>query len=275
MLIQLESDVVCLHNRRPYFIQHSNSMLRKIVFISGMLLATSTATAGEWSGQGEAGYMRASGNTQSETINLGLNFLWEGSVWSSEFDLAVYQSSSDGLDSADSLEAAYTLERSLSERSNLFMSLSYLDDQFDGFTEQSSISAGYSYKLIDRESTTWETGIGIGYRDTEEIILAADPALAPTVIDISGATGVLRSKFNTDLTDNSKFKWNIKTEIGSDNTYAQSDAALLVAMNSRFSLKAQVIVRHNTDPAPTSKKTDTVSLLSLVYNFGERPKAEE
>ena len=105
--------------------------------------------------------------------------------------------------------------------------------------------------------------------------MAADPALAPTVIDISGATGVLRSKFNTDLTDNSKFKWNIKTEIGSDNTYAQSDAALLVAMNSRFSLKAQVIVRHNTDPAPTSKKTDTVSLLSLVYNFGERPKAEE
>ena len=93
-------------------------------------------------------------------------------------------------------------------------------------------------------------------------------------VDVGGATGVLRSMFKTQITENTKFKWNLKSEMGSDNTFVQSDAALSVAMNGRFSLKAQLLLRHNTDPAPTLDKTDTISLLSLVYNFGDQAKSE-
>ncbi|RBP52862.1 DUF481 domain-containing protein [Arenicella xantha] len=243
-----------------------------------LLTVASAAAANEplgWSGQGEAGIQKASGNTDSETVNLGLAFLWTNQDWSNEFDLSVYKSSNNGLDSANSVEAGYTLKRELTERSNLFFSLSYLDDEFDGFNEQSSVSAGYGYKVFDTETLTWETSIGVGYRDAEQVIL---PEIGSTdeiqFVDVGGATGVLRSKFKKQITENTKFKWNIKSEIGSDNTFVQSDAALFVSMNARFSLKAQLLVRHNTDPAPMLDETDTISMLSLVYNFGDQPKAE-
>jgi len=39
-------------------------------------------------------------------------------------------------------------------------------------------------------------------------------------------------------------------------------------MNEVFSLKAGVIIRHNTDPALGADDTDTITSLNLVYNFG-------
>jgi len=244
----------------------------KMKILSTLLLTACLSTAAHaegWSGQGEAGLVVASGNTDTETLNVGLKFEKKSELWDHEIGFNAYQASNDDVDTAESINATYTLKRNLTERSNIFLNLGYLDDDFDGFTEQLSVSAGYGYKVIKNERTTWETGVGIGYRDTSELTLLDDGSEIEGD-DLSGVTFVLRSDYSHQITDNTKFVDSFKAEIGSDNTYVENDASLFVAMNERFSLKVGFIVRHNTDPAAGSDETDTISSLSLVYGFGKK-----
>ena len=237
------------------------------VFLAAGLM--STAHAEGWSGQGEAGLVVASGNTDTETLNVGLKFEKKGEIWDHEVGFGAYQASNNGEDTAESLTASYTLKRNLTERSNIFFNLGYLDDDFDGFTEQLSASVGYGYKVINNDKVTWETGAGIGFRDTNQLIILDDGTEIEGE-DVSGATIVLRSDYSHQFTDTTKFVDAFKAEIGSDNTFIENDAALFVAISDRFSLKVGFIVRHNTDPAPGADETDTISSLSLVYGFGKK-----
>lgn len=243
--------------------------MKKTTLISILLVSSiANVNAADWKGQGEAGLVKSSGNTDSQSANAGLKFSKEGELWKHEFAAKYLKNSSDNVTSANSLNLDFTTKRSLSERSFLFGNLSYLDDDFDGFTEQTSISAGYGYKVIDAEPTLWEVGAGIGYRDTDQLI-KLDDGSEVVGKDLSGATFVLRSDYKTKLTDNTEFVDNFKAEFSSDNTFVENDAAIVVAMNEKFALKAGVLIRHNSDPAPGADDTDTISTINLVYNFGQ------
>ena len=230
------------------------------------LAATLTANAEGWTGQGEAGLIKASGNTESENFNVGLNFKNEGEFLSHDINFALYQASADGVDSAESVAASYKLKYNLTERGYLFGALSYLDDEFDGFTEQSSVAFGYGYKVIDSEPVGWDLGAGVGYRDTSELTIL-DDGTEIEGDDLSGETLVLLSDYRNQLTPNTQFLDRFVAEIGSENTFVENDAALVVSMNDKFALKAGVLIRHNTDPAPGSEETDTITSINLLYNF--------
>lgn len=230
---------------------------------------TTNAQAQNWTGQGEAGIVSASGNTDSETINVGLKFKKSTENWSHAINLSAFKTSSDNQDTANNISAGYTLKRNLTDRSNIFLDIGFLDDDFDGFTEHLSTSLGYGYKVINNDKTQWETGIGAGYRDTSELTILDDGSELEGD-DLSSVTFVLRSDYTNQLTSTTKFVDAFKAEFGAENTYIENDASLYVSMSERFSLKVGFIVRHNTDPAAGSDETDTISSLSLVYSFGNK-----
>ncbi len=240
----------------------------KILLLTMTIGASLTANAADWKGQGEAGIVVSSGNTDSENANVGLSFINEGEVWTHELGFGLYRASNNDIDSAESFNADYTIKRDLSERRFIFGSLSFLDDEFDGFTEQVSLGAGYGYRIFDTEPRGWEVGAGIGFRDTSELSILDDGSEIEGE-DLSGATLILRSDYRQKLTSNTEFQNKFVAEIGSDNTYVESDTALLVAMNEAFSLKAGVLIRHNTDPAEGADETDTITSINLVYNFNQ------
>jgi len=241
--------------------------MKRLLVTTFCVLFSTAVSAQDWSGQGEAGLVRASGNTDSENFNVGLNFSKNGEVWKHEIGLGLYQASAGGQDSADSVFADYTLKRDLDDRRFLFAGLNYLDDDFDGFTEQTSISAGYGYRVILDDPNLWEVSLGLGYRDTAQAI-RLDDGTEVEGEDVSGATVVLASKFVRQLTDNTQFLDDFRADIGSDNTFVENDAALVVSMNEAFALKAGILIRYNSDPAPGADDTDTITSLNLVYNFG-------
>lgn len=232
------------------------------------LLSTSiiNAKAQTWTGQGEAGLIVASGNTDSETANVGLNFKRDGEVYQHEIGFGLYRASNNDVDAAESFNADYTIKRILSDRRLVFASLSFLDDEFDGFTEQLSASVGYGYKVFDTEPSAWEVGVGVGFRDTSELI-RLDDGTEIDGMDLSGATLVLRSDYRTKLTPNTEFVDKFVAELSADNSFLENDAAIIVSMNEQFALKAGLLIRHNTDPAPGADETDTISSVNLVYNF--------
>lgn len=231
------------------------------------ILSAGQSFAAEWSGSGEAGLTKASGNTENENFNIGLTLGADSNNWHHDIAFKFFRAEAAGLTSADNISLDYIAKRDLTERSYLWASAGFLDDDFDGFTEQTSIGVGYGYHVFKTERRDWEVGVGIGYRDTAESIFQADGSQ----IDgkgLSSATGILRSNFRQKLTDNTEFFDTFKAEIGSENTFIENDASLLVAMNDKFSLKAGLLYRNNSDPAPGADDTDTITSLNLVYNFG-------
>lgn len=229
-------------------------------------LAVSVPSYAQWTGQGEAGIISASGNTDSENANIGLSFINEGPVWTHEIGFGYIKASADGDDTAQSLAADYIAKRDLTERSYLFGSLGYLDDDFDGFTEQTSVGVGYGYRVIDTEPVGLELGIGIGYRDTSELFILDDGSELEGE-DLGSATAIFRADYRNQLTANTQFVDAFRAEVGSDNTYIENDAALIVSMNETFALKAGFLIRHNTDAPLGTDDTDTITSLNLVYNF--------
>lgn len=219
-----------------------------------------------WSGQGEAGINFSTGNTDSENANIGLKFKYIGKSWENDFSLGYFLSSSDGVDSAQSLSADYLAKRNLSERRFLFGFLSYLDDDFDGFTEQASVGVGYGYRLSLAEPLTWSVGAGLGYRDTSELFIQ-DDGTEIEGDDLGSATIILFSDSTLKLSSNTDLVNKFIAEIGSENTFIESDSALVVGINNAFALKLGILFRHNTDPAEGSDDTDTITSANLVYNF--------
>jgi len=264
--------------------------LRRIAPILALLtlnMCSSVTLANGWSGDGEVGFVRISGNTESENLNLGLELVHEGELWTHSFSAETYKTSSEDIELANSVSLEYLLERSVGVRSNLFFGLGYLDDDFDGFTEQVSTAAGYGYSLFDNETVLWNLAAGVGYRDTERIPPVfedlsdddEDPLLQPNAappsikinssdLVVDGATFVIRSDFEYQLTDTTLFTDNFKGEIGSDNSFYENEAAVEFLINSSFSFKVGILHRHNTDPLDAVEKTDTITTFSLVYSLG-------
>ena len=56
-------------------------------------------------------------------------------------------------------------------------------------------------------------------------------------------------------------------ETGEDNTFFQSETALLSKINGSFSSKISYLLKHNSDVSPGIEKTDEIVSISLVYGF--------
>ncbi len=244
--------------------------LTTLISLSAALL-TSDGFAQTWNGAGEVGFTQTSGNTDSSSLNVNLELKRDAKVWGHEIKITSFKVANDDIDVADSVRADYAIKRNLTERSNLFFSLSYLDDKFDGLTDQKSVAAGYGYKLINSEKAFWELSLGVGYRDVAQEADTVDESLGQFVaadLDISGVTGVFRSDFYTSITENSRVINDLQVEAGSDNTLIRNELRLEVDMNSHFFLSAGVLVRHNTDVSFDEEDTETITTFNLGYRLG-------
>lgn len=230
------------------------------------------AHAEGWSGSGEFGLAVARGNAESENLNGKLNFLNEDAQWKHQFFLAALRAKGqvfgdfdgDGIPESRSQLTAnrYELGASsaykFSERASWVAALRYENDDFAAYAWQQTFSIGFGYKFVDNERTQLSTEIGPGLRR------AKDAASGDTESD-----GIVRGvlDFKQALTENTSLVNAFLLESGEDNTFAQNDLGLQVAMNSRLALKLGLQARHNTEVAPGRKKTDTLSTVNLVYNF--------
>ena len=243
------------------------------VLSAALLLAVPALGAAEgWTGTGELGLAVARGNSESENLNTKLEFVNEGRGWTHTFGFAAVRARAevdgdfdgDGVEesrlelSANRFQLTASSAYHVSERASWVGALRHEDDDFSTYERQSTLSLGYGYKFIDEEALGLSTELGPGYRlatrrsdgeDENEAIfrglLAYRHALTPTT--------TLENK--------------LLVEAGGDNTFAQNDFGVSVAMNSRLALKAGLQLRYNSDTEPGIESTDSLTTVNLVYSF--------
>jgi len=241
-----------------------------------------------WSGSGELGFAAARGNAKSENLNAKLTLKKEDDQWKDHFYLTALRSKGEVTETrlepnglpvsvrkfettANRYEAGASVGYKFDERSYIVGALRYENDDFSPFEYQAVASVGYGYTVLknSRDELSFEVGPGYKrYRPVDTI----DRSVTPPLVTRHDAEGEVVGRgliaYRHAFTDSTSFVDTLLIEAGSDNTFAQNDAGLQVAINKAFALKVGYQVRHNSDVAPGIKKTDQLFTTNLVYNFG-------
>lgn len=227
-----------------------------------------------WDGTGEAGYVSSSGNSRSDSANAKLHFTFEDDDWKHEFGASGFRQRGEVVEladpgdpdssqrvlkvSANRYELGGSTARKLDERNRLYTSLRYENDDFAPYDYQATVSVGWGHQLIDNDRTELYLEAGPGYKRTKDAV---------TEESDGSFIGRGKAEFETRITDNTSIVDTVLVESGRDNTFAQNDLGVKVAMNDRFAIKAGLQHRHNTDVPATRKKTDRLTTVNLVYDF--------
>ncbi|MEN1728053.1 MAG: DUF481 domain-containing protein [Pseudomonadota bacterium] len=214
----------------------------------------------DFTGNGELGLLFSRGNSETETFNTALNLTYEEGAWLNESTASFVFGRDDGEENSNRFVATNRTNYSFSEQSYVFGAIRYDRDKFSAFRYQGSVALGVGRMLIDNERhrLSIEAGPGFRFAERRETGESEDEVIARGFADYGWTISE-----TTELTNR------LLVESGSDNTFAENVLGLTVAINSNMALKAGVSVRHNTDVDPGRDKTDTLTTMNLVYNFGE------
>jgi len=230
-----------------------------LLFVSAPILAQDAEETHEgWRGTGELGYVKTSGNTDTSSLNLALEFIYEQEKWRHTLGGSMLKSSKDGTTDADRWTARAQSDYKFSEKSYLFASVRHDADEFAGYNPVTAFSAGYGRQLVETEKQFLLAEIGAGYRLQK---------VADTGEKEDGAILRGRLDYRWTISESTQFGNLFLVEYGSDNTYFQNDTSLTVAINKAFGVKLGYQYRHNTQPPAGSDATDQQFTTNLVYNF--------
>lgn len=229
-----------------------------MILLCGWLVCP--ADAAEWSGKGEFGLVVSRGNSETETLNLGLEFERQSEKWRNRLRLTALRAEDSGELNAERYTLGYKSGYNFNEESYLFGAVRYDQDEFSSYDHQASMAIGYGRQVIDTEAHQLTAEIGPGLRRSEP----ADGSGTET-----NFIGRLSADYEWTISETASLSNELLLESGSNNTFAENELALNVAINSRFALKLSGAVRHNTEVDPGVEKTDTLTTANLVYKFGE------
>jgi len=241
--------------------------LMKISLASGLfLLATNLFAQDEpevldtsWNGVGEIGYVSTSGNTDTQSLNLKLEFTKVTEDWRFRLGGTALSSSKNGDKDAERYTAELQGDRKLNEKSYLFSVYRYDADKFGAYDPQQSITFGYGRQLMKSDRHELNGEVGVGYKKLK----ATDGGETSDEM-----IGRLLLNDAWSITPSTTWTNRLLVEAGSDNTFTQFNTGLAVAMNARFAVKLGWEYRHNTEiPPGVADKTETTTTANLVYNF--------
>lgn len=210
-----------------------------------------------WSGEGEAGAFRSTGNSSNTGVSGGLKLTKDAVKWRFKFRaLADYQRS-NGVTTREQFTVAIEPNYKLDKRLYAFGLAQYERDRFQGFSSRYTLSGGLGYAVIDKEKVSLDIKAGPAWRKTGFTGGGSDSHIA----------GLAGLEFNWHIADNLKLTEAATATVESGNKSFTSmtalDAKLLGALSARFSYT----IEHETNPPVGRIKTDTLSRATLVYDF--------
>jgi len=240
------------------------------LILPGLLTMSANVLAADedkspWTSSVELGFIRTTGNTETQTTALKADVVYEVEKWRHSGHAEGYGQESEDATTGESVVSAERYELSgksdykFSELDYAFGQIKLKKDRFSGFEYENSLSLGYGRKAIKQDNMELDLEIGPGMRfykpDNAE---SQDEALL-----------VLAGKYWWAITGNSKFTQDLFFDIGEEYTESKSVTGISANINKTLALKFTYTIRHKSEvPDPTTtEKTDTEAAVTLVYNF--------
>ncbi len=210
-----------------------------------------------WSGEGEIGAARSSGNSSNTGLTAGLKLAREGIDWEHRIRARADYQRSNGVTTKEQYLAAYQPRYNLSPVFFAYGLAQYERDRFQGFSARYSGSVGAGYRVIDDDTVALTVEAGPAYRRTEFVDGTSDGS-------ISAFAGL---DAGWQIAERIALTQEVDAFLDSGNVTLTSltglEAGLGVGLRARLSYG----VEYDSDPPAGAVSTDTLSRFTLIYGF--------
>lgn len=240
---------------------------------AALTMCTPAWAQSSWATHGEFGLVAAQGVTSTESGDLKFDAAHAIGRWTYSGGLAALYASTNHLTTQEDTDAHLQVDLALGKRTFWFGTGRWDRNLFSGFGYQESVASGLGRILIQSKTTQLTAELGVGYRRELPELLVTNSLGAVTsrtrlsTVEDAVAHGALQ--FQHAFSKSTKLTGKLLVESGSSDTMTTANLGLQVKMNDELALSIAGNVINNTNPPPggSTRHTDTVMTINLVYDF--------
>lgn len=220
-----------------------------------------------WSGKGEIGAFRASGNSDNTGLTAGLSLERNGINWAHKLRVLADYQRAGGLTTREQFFASYEPHYNINPRLFAYGLGQFERDRIQGFSGRYAVSGGLGYKVIDQDNLHLAVKAGPAYRVTQYTDGSTESRLA----------GLFGMDFDWSITDRLTLTQdtNAVAETGgqavlivdSANTSLNVITGLDAKVSNNLTARASYAIEYDSNPPLGAVKTDTLTRFTLVYGF--------
>ncbi len=210
-----------------------------------------------WSGRGELGAFRSTGNSSNTGLTAGLALKREGIDWRHKLSGRADYQRSNGVTTREQFLARYEPNYKISDRLFAYALAQFERDRFQGFSARYSVSGGLGYDVIASEDVSLAIKAGPAWRRTERIGAPAQSNLA----------ALAELDFDWQFAERIALTQNASSFLQGGSSTLISETGIQAGVADDFQLRLSYAVEHDTDPPAGALKTDTLSRVTLIYDF--------
>jgi putative salt-induced outer membrane protein len=214
-------------------------------------------TTSPWNAEAELGFIKTSGNSDTESLNMKAKAVNETSIRTYTGKLETARTKNSSTVTGERYFASGKGEYNLDESAFLFALLTYEDDRFSGYDYQATETVGYGRHLIKQDDLSLKAELGAGAKQAD----------LTTGTSESGSIVRVGADLKWKISKSATFTEELSIESSSDNTITKSVTGLKTRIDESLSSKITYTWKNNSDVAPTIKDTDTELAVTLVYSF--------
>lgn len=212
-----------------------------------------------WNGSGEIGGSKATGNSDTVTLAVGLNLVRDGLKVRHSVNALADVQRNDGENSQERYALSYQADLRLSDRFYVLGRTGWERNRVAGLKSRFSEGLGVGYKVLTGKPFNWE--------------LEGGPTLRQTDFYDRHENGVawrMASNFGWQIAPTSRFTQTTTGLAEQGNNSIISTTALTSSLWGPFSARMSFNLQYESNPPDDLRHTDTVTRMTLVYEFGNK-----
>lgn len=222
---------------------------------------------GNWSGRGEVGASRSTGNTSNVGLALGLRLERKGIDWQHLITASADFQRSNGRTTSEKYVASWEPRYNLGKRAFAFAISQFERNPFQGYDGRYSVSGGIGYRLFDGSDLRLSLKAGPAWRKTEFTNGASEGSIAALAgFDFDWAI-TDRLKFTQDMNMLANAAGSGAVMIDANNTSINLASGLEAKVSDRLTTRFSYVIDYDSNPPFGAVETDTFSRVTLVYGF--------
>ena len=235
-----------------------------IAAVSALLMATGAQAADKspWKSTVEFGFIRTTGNTETQTAAVKADATYEVDKWRHQGHAEAYgqqgnNSAGQSVVSAERYEASAKSDYKFSDRDYIYGLVKLQKDRFSGFEYEHNVNIGYGHKAIKRADMELDLELAPGVRFFKPDNQSGD----------NEALLSLAGKYWWQISDHSKFTQDLFVDIGESFTTTKSVTGIQANISSALAMKISYTIRNKSKVPAGVERTDTELGATLVYAF--------
>ena len=212
-----------------------------------------------FSGAGEFGFTKNTGNTESQSVLGAVKIDYVQPVYEIKSAFSVNNKSENNVQTQKRYVADLQYNRFYAADKSYysFAQARFEKDEFADLKLDSLYTIGLGKTLIKDEKNLLNAEAGIGFQTTDYDLAEDEEQMVVR----------LKADYAYQVNEHVAFTQDAIVYAGDNQTKLETNSGLKVALAGDLSLKAGFQYRHNSEPGTGAKKTDTQTTLTVIYDF--------